>query len=75
MIKNMGKRKKALVPSKAKEQAEAREEAMPDVKKLVKKHGRVVIQHCINQLKDYESKVKQLEKLKKDTELLEAEIK
>lgn len=54
---------------------EASEHAMPEVKKLVKKYGRTNVQYCINQLKDYERKCKQLEELKKEAEKLEREIK
>lgn len=51
-----------------------RTNAMPVVKQLVKKHGRNVIVWCINQLREYEKKVKQLETLKREAAKLEREI-
>ena len=51
-----------------------RKKAMPAVKKLVKKHGRNVVVWCINQLKEYEKKIKRLKELKKETSELEKEI-
>lgn len=47
---------------------------MPEVKKIVKKHGRTVVVWCINQLREYEKKVRQLEQLKKEAAKLEKEI-
>lgn len=52
-----------------------RSKAMPEVKKLVKKHGRKIVNWCINQLREYEKKVKQLAELKKEAEELEKELK
>lgn len=51
-----------------------RRNAMPTVKKLVKKHGRNVVVWCINQLKEYEKKINRLKELKKETVKLEKEI-
>ena len=53
----------------------AREAAMPEVKKLVKKHGRQAVQSCLNSLKDYERTLKQLESAKKEVAMLEKKIK
>lgn len=36
--------------------------AMPEVKKLVAKYDRAAIQNCLNQLRDYEKTVKELER-------------
>lgn len=38
----------------------SRQAAMPEVKKLVKNYGRAAIGWCLNQLRDYEVKVKNL---------------
>jgi len=51
-----------------------RQNAMPDVKRIVKKHGRTAVIWCINQLREYEKKVKQLEQLRRDAKKLEEEI-
>lgn len=51
-----------------------RAKAMPEVKKLVKKHGRTIVIWCINQLREYEKKIKQLVELKKEADKLEKEI-
>ena len=52
-----------------------RAKAMTDVKKMLKKHSKTNIVWCINQLHEYEKKVKQLVELKKEAEKLEREIK
>lgn len=52
-----------------------RNKAMPDVKKMVSKHGRATIIWCLNQLKEYEKKTKQLQELKKEAEKLERQLK
>lgn len=54
--------------------AKVRGEAMPEVKSLIKKHGRTVVGWCMGQLRDYEKKVKQLEKIKAEAAKLEKEI-
>ncbi len=51
-----------------------RKEAMPDVARLVKKHGRGVILWCITQMRDYEKKVKELARVKAETERLERQM-
>lgn len=58
-----------------KDNKKLREQAMPEVKRMVKKHGRNVISWCINQLKEYEKKVKQLDLAKKEVSRLEKDIK
>lgn len=52
-----------------------RDDAMPDVKRIVKKHGRTAVVWCINQLREYEKKVRQLSQLKAEAMRLEKEIK
>ena len=52
----------------------ARENAMPEVKKLVRKYSRQTISGCLNQLREYESKVRQLELAKDAVSKLEAEL-
>lgn len=67
--------KNKLTRSKRQQWLDAdRGKAMPEVKKLVKKHGRTIVIWCINQLREYEKKVKQLAELKKEAEKLEKEI-
>ena len=51
-----------------------RSRAMPEVKRLVKKHGGTVVLWCISQLREYERKVKQLAELKREAAKLEREI-
>lgn len=53
----------------------ARKSAMPEVSKLVKKHGRNVVLWCVTQLRDYENKVKELARIKAEAAKLEREIK
>ena len=51
-----------------------RQAAMPEVKKLIKNHGRSAIVWCLNQLKEYEKKMRQLADLRKAAAALEKEI-
>lgn len=57
-----------------KERQEAIKKAMPEVKTLVKKYGRTIVQACVTQLQEYERKCKELERMKRDTEKLEKEL-
>lgn len=50
------------------------ERAMPDVKKLVRKHGRQTVAYCLNQLKEYEKKLKRLEQAKREVQQLEKDV-
>lgn len=52
----------------------AREKAMPEVKKLVKKYGRQTIAGCLNNLRDYEKKIKELQHAKEEVARLEKQI-
>ncbi len=52
-----------------------REKAMPEVKRMVKKHGRRSIQACLNQLHDYEKKLGRLTEAKREVASLERELK
>lgn len=69
------KKKENLLPSVAQQRAQKREAAMPEVKSLVKEWGRETIQWCLNQLREYDKKVEQLKKLKKEARMLAKEIK
>lgn len=40
--------------------------AMPEVKRLVKKHGRKAIANCVAKIRDYDKEVSRLAELKKD---------
>jgi len=51
-----------------------RSRAMPEVKRLVEKHGRTVVLWCIGQLREYERKVEQLAEFKREAARLEREI-
>ena len=63
---------KKLLRSKNQKWLDAdRSKAMPQVRSLVKRHGRTVVQWCVNQLRDYEKKIKQLSELKREAEKLE----
>lgn len=53
----------------------ARDKAMPGVKQLVKKFSRTTIQSCLNNLRDYEKKVEQLEIARLEVQKLEKEAK
>jgi ABC-type uncharacterized transport system substrate-binding protein len=50
------------------------EKAMPEVKKMVKKHGLSVVNSCISRLKEHSKKLKQLEQMKTEVANLEREI-
>ncbi len=52
-----------------------RKQALPEVKKVVRKFGRNVVIWCVNQMRDYEKKVKQLEQAKKAVQDLEIGLK
>ena len=52
----------------------AKEKAMPEVKKLVNKHGRVTIQRCLNTIYEHQKKAERLEELKGEVEKLESEL-
>lgn len=52
----------------------AREQAMPAVKSLVKKHGRTTVQGCLNQLREYEVNLKRLNEAQKEVERLEKQV-
>ncbi len=51
-----------------------REQAMPEVKKLVKRFGRSVVSGCLTRLADYDKKMKQLSEAKKAVANLEKEL-
>jgi hypothetical protein len=50
------------------------DEAMPEVKRLVKKYGRNVVARCVNSLREYEKRVRALETAKQEVERLEKEV-
>lgn len=47
---------------------------MPDVKKLVKTHGRTVVGWCVNQLAEYERKVNKVKQARAELKKMEAEL-
>lgn len=53
---------------------EKREAAMPEVKKLVRKYGRQAVGWCVNQLAEYERKMKKLEQAKAEVRAMEREL-
>lgn len=52
----------------------ARQEAMPEVKKMVAKHGRTTLQSCLNTIREHEKKAEKLESLKGEVKKLEKEL-
>ena len=66
---------KKKVLNKAEQHQLLKGQAMPEVKILIKKYGRTVIQGCLNQLRDYEKKLKQLSNLRREASRLQREIK
>lgn len=52
----------------------SRERAMPEVKKLVKKYGRTAIGWCVNQLREYERRVKKLAEAKREVARLQKDL-
>lgn len=49
--------------------------AMPDVKKIVKKHGRRAVGACLKKIADYDKECAKLEALKKEVASREAKLK
>lgn len=70
--RNLARQKKVLSVSQLR--TEMRERAMPEVKKLVKRFDRQTINWCVQQLAEYERKVKKLNEARKDLEKMEAEL-
>ena len=70
--KNLKRSKAVMTPTNLRN--ELRDRAMPQVKALVKKFDRQTISWCILQLAEYEKRVKQLNKAKKDVEQMESEL-
>ena len=70
--RNLQRMKKTASPTQLR--AEMRERAMPEVKKLVKRFDRQTINWCVQQLAEYERKVKKLNEARKDLEKMEAEL-
>ncbi len=52
----------------------ARDKAMPDVKKIIKRHGITAVNSCILKLKEHSKKLRELEDMKEQVEKLESEI-
>jgi hypothetical protein len=50
------------------------EKAMPEVKRMVKKHGLSIVNSCIARLKEHSKKLRQLEVMKSEVAKLEREI-
>lgn len=48
--------------------------AMPEVRALVRKHGRSIVRSCIERIYRYEKKAAQVEKLKAEAEGLEQKL-
>ncbi len=53
---------------------EAKKEAMPVVKMIVKKHGLSIVQGCLNRIREHEKTLMRIEKLREDADELEKEI-
>jgi hypothetical protein len=67
-------KKRFTRPTLAERRRKAREAAMPEVKKLVRKHGRSTISACLQQLRDYEKKLRQLETARSEVAALESQL-
>lgn len=52
----------------------AADKAMPEVKKIVRRHGRTAVQNCINRLHSFEKKAKELERVRREAKRLEREL-
>ena len=52
----------------------AKAKAMQEVKKMVKKYGRLTIQNCLNSIREIEKKREKLEELKGQVKILEKEV-
>ena len=63
-----------MSPTKASKLNTKRQEAMPAVKVLVRRHGRTTISWCLNKLRDYDRKAKQITALRVQAAELEREI-
>lgn len=60
--------------NKTKARMELANRAMPEVKKLVQRYGRTSVQSCLNKLRDYDKKIRQLEIAKKEVEDFEKKV-
>lgn len=60
--------------SLAQQRREKADEAMPSVKKLVRKYGRTAIANCLNKLREYEKQSARLAGLKKEVAKLEKDL-
>ena len=70
----MNKIKTIKRPSKMQQHNEAIKNAMPEVRALVKKHGRSIVRSCIERIYAFEKKAAQIEKLKAEANALEAKL-
>lgn len=52
----------------------AKTAAMSCVKKLVAKHSRIIIQSCLNTIREHEKKAEKLKSLKSEVKKLEKEL-
>lgn len=67
--------KKLKLPTAAEDRQQKREAAMPEVKRLVKEHGRQTVQWCVNQLHEYDKKVAKLAQIRAEARALARDIK
>lgn len=67
----MAKRKKL---TRMEQSRLARKNAMPEVKKLVRKHTRTTVQSCLNIIREHERKAERLEALKGEVSGLEKQL-
>jgi len=70
----MSKIRQIRKPSKMDQHNEAIKAAMPEVRALVKKHGRSIIRSCIERIYQYEKKATQVERLKAEADALEQKL-
>lgn len=48
--------------------------AMPEVKRLVRKHSRQIIQSCLHELRDFERSLEELETARANVQALERKV-
>lgn len=61
-------------PTKMEKARSARQAAMPEVKRLVKKHGRAAISWCLGNLRNHDSVLKKIAQLRQEATQLEKKL-
>jgi hypothetical protein len=61
-------------PTKMEKAKAAREKAMPEVKRLVKRYGRAAVGNCLAKLRDRDKAAKKVAELKRELSRLEKNL-